>query len=402
MNAKTIFRAFAVALLVFSASAAWSADFGLNLSNTSEYSRQEDWSFSQNNQALAWFSVPVSPNAFLYVSAYYEFSGDWTKDESEITPWAFDLDRTELEGSVSGVFGPQTVLRYNVGRISLSDFSSYVVSDLSDGARLELSVGNISVYAAGGYRGLFDKEDARSFLDADDYENFADEDIYFAPRRAFAAAGVRFIEFVKDTDFGLEGYGQFDLEEKGTTTNTQYVEPFADGRIGRPFRWRLWNVTEFGYDEESFVAMAAGGSFRYSNPEARNFRITASAAWASGDAGPFRPFTGIRSKQAATIGSYSFSDLVNASVELSVTVVRGVTLSASGAALFRASDVAPAGGDPDSDAYYLGFEPSGRITFRPVTDFTLSLSGGAFFPNADLYVVDDPLYKAILSATFSL
>ena len=31
-----------------------------------------------------------------------------------------------------------------------------------------------------------------------------------------------------------------------------------------------------------------------------------------------------------------------------------------------------------------------------------SLSGGAFFPNADLYVVDDPLYKAILSATFSL
>lgn len=402
MSARTVSRTAAVLLLALASSFAWSFDFGLDLTNSSEYSTQEDWSFSQTNQALAWFTTPVSPTAALYVSGFYEFSGDWTKDDSEITPWAFDLDRTELEGTVAAIAGPESILRYNIGRISFSDFSSYVISDLSDGARLELSIGNISVYAAGGYRGFLDKDDARSFIDADDYVDFADDDVYFAPRRAFAAAGVRFIELVKDTDFGLEGYGQFDMEEKGTATNTQYAEPFIEGRIGRPLRWRLWNVTEFGYDDESFIAMAAGGSLRYSIPEAKNFRLTLSGAWASGDAGPFRPFTAVRSKQVATISSYSFSDIGKASLELSASPLRNVSVSATCAALFRASDAAPYGTDPDSDAYYLGVEPSGRVTLRPASDFSLTISGGAFFPNADLYVDDDPLYKATLSATFSL
>ena len=174
--------------------------------------------------------------------AFYEFQGVFsdTAPKTAISPLRLDLDRSELTGSFHGLFGPSSVLRYSIGRSPFLDFSARLLSGLSDGVRCDLSIGNLSAQAYAGYRGLLYKVDARSLLDESDRALYQDDKAYFAPKRAFAGLGVRAIEILAGQDFGMEGWAQIDLTGSSKPTNSFYLEPFIEGRLGRLLRWRAW------------------------------------------------------------------------------------------------------------------------------------------------------------------
>jgi hypothetical protein len=397
----------ALLALALAAAPVSAADYGLAISNDSSYAQDSATSLTQVNRAKAWGSGPLGSNADLYVSGFYEFKGSSGGDNPEFVPLRLDVDRVELQGSANGVLGPASVLRYSIGRANFLDFSSKVISGLSDGARLELALGNLSIQAQGGYRGLLYKGDALSFVNASDYALYGKDSIYFAPRRAFAGLGLRFIEFIDAHDFGLQAWSQFDLSGSSGATHTQYIEPFIEGRFGRNLRWRAWTVSEFGYDGNLFAAMAAGEQVRLSFPSLASLHITQSVAWASGASGPFRAFTPIRQSTIGPVSVFYFTDVLTLTLDFDVAPFQGSSVGASSTAILRASGNSPSwGGSMSADATgsLLGIETVAHGSASISSDASLYASFGVFIPNtATLYSADTPSrWAASISLNFSI
>lgn len=377
MKRLPIIAAALVALLAVPAAA---LDFGLVLDNSSVVNAVglDDLSLDQEDQAVAWLSLPLGTFSSLYASVVYEFAGTFhfvPADPADIRWWSVTAGRVEWEGFLP--LGDNASLAWSAGRVPLSDYSGRVVSGLLDGAKAVVTLGGIQLSAGAAYTGLTFKDYARIAIDGDDEERLSSTAQGwpgdFAPSRLVATLGARAVELLPLHDFGLDAWAQFDLEPAGTPTHTQYLEPFIDGRAGRAFRWRLWGIAELGQDPALFYAMAAGASLRFSLPEALGLRVSASCNWAGGDydaTGPMRAFKPIKAGTVASIAANAFSDAMGCSLDASLAPARGLSLGVGGAAVFKPGDSVP----------YRGVEASGRISYKPLSDVALALSGGAFFP----------------------
>jgi hypothetical protein len=385
-------------------------DFGMTLSNDSTYTHQHDNSLQQIDEALAWFSSPIGSNSDLYVSGLYEYKATHETGFSDVKPWRFDAGRVELSGTSPALFGPASTLRYSLGRVETGDFSSQVLCGLSDGARLEADVGNVSLFVTGGYRGLLDKDDAYSFLSAKDAEINADDDDYFAPMRAFAGIGAQWTEFAKEHDAGIEAFGQFDLNKDVSASdkvNTQYFEPYVRGRLSHLLDWEAWGV--FGLmetDSDLDKSAACGERLVFSLPEKSGLELTESISWASGDKGSLSTFVPIRRAPIDTTSYFAFTDILEAKLDASVSPMDRLALDLGAAAYFRNADADPEGDMPlrSDAAYYRGFEVSASASGKVSSDLSLNASSGLLFPNtASAYESGTkPRFTAELYAAFDL
>lgn len=394
------------ALSVFHASA---MDYGLTLTNDSTYTHQGEGSLEQVDKVIAWASSPLGASADLYLSGFYQFKGIYESGSNDVKPWRIDLGRTELSGSAPAVFGPSSALRYSLGRVDIGDFSTQVLSGLSDGARLEADIGNASLFATGGYRGLLSKDDAYSFLNAKDLEISADDDKYFAPKRAFAGIGARLAEFAKEHDAGFQAFGQFDLGDASSSekVHTQYFEPYVKGRLSHLIGWEAWFVYGLAETNSELNKSAAfGESVVLSLPEKSGLKITQSLRWASGDKGPLKPFAPIRRAPIDTTSYFAFTDLLELKVDASVSPIDRLLLDLGAAAYFRDSDTELESGlalRPDA-AYYRGIEISAGASGKLASDLSLNASSGLLLPNTSSAYESGtkPRFTAELYAAFDL
>jgi len=351
-------------------------DFGLDITDeTSVAGAGDEVKLYQENQAVAWLSMPVGAYSSLYASVLYQFSGDFTlapSASSAIVPYAFTAGRVELEGFRS--LDSSSSLKWSVGRVPFQDYSGRVVDSLLDGARIELALGSTLLSAAAGYSGLVFKDDADMRIDKDDTDIYADDDSIFAPKRLVLSIGARFVELLALHDFGVDGWAQFDLDSGGAVvTHTQYFEPFIEGRVGRTLRWRFWGALELGQDPEFLYALAGGARLRMTLPETYGLRLTGALSWAGGDydgTGPMAFFKPITTSSLSTVSAALFEDALSASFDAQVSPARGLSVGANIAANFESGAI---------DGY-LGTEASGRVSYRPVNDFSATFTGGAFAP----------------------
>lgn len=347
-------------------------DFGLDVINVSSFQYQDAWEFNQTDRATLWLSLPLTPVSGLYVSGLYEFTASFDPDGYTMVPWRLDIGRTEWEGNAVGAFGPSTSFKWSVGRIPLQDFSGRVLSSLVDGAAVEASFGNFSAAFSTAYSGLLNKNDIRMNLDADDTVRLSDDGVYFAPPRLLANLGVRFIEPLEGIDMGFQAWAQFDLDPEVTPTHTQYLEPYLDGRAGRSFRWRAWFILETGSDGEAFASLAGGGRGRWSFPELSGLRLTASMFWAAAATDSLRQFTPMSISPVAVVAPQSFADVTVVSADAALSPLGWATLGLNLSAFFR--------GDLSVAEPFVGYEAALSCTLKPVSDFSVDLSGGVYSP----------------------
>ncbi len=351
-------------------------DFGLNITEeTSVAGAGDEVKLYQENQAIAWLSLPVGAYSSLYASVLYRFSGDFTlapSASSAIVPYAFTAGRVELDGFKS--LDDASSLKWSVGRVPFQDYSGRIVNSLLDGAKVELALGTTLLSASAGYSGLIFKDDAGMRIDSDDENIDSDDDSAFAPRRLVLSMGARFVELLALHDFGVDGWAQFDLGSGGAVvTHTQYFEPFIEGRVGRTLRWRFWGALELGQDPEFLYALAGGARLGLSYPENHGLKLTGALSWAGGDydgTGPMASFKPVTTSSLSTISASLFNDALCASVDAQVSPSRGLSVGA-----ILAADLAPGAAEG-----YLGTELSGRVSYRPVNDFSATFTGGAFAP----------------------
>ena len=374
-----IAMAFAAACLV---SPAVALDFGVMLTDESVFSGSGSAAeLSQENRAVAWLSAPIGASSSLYLSALYEFYGDFELSpgtSSSIKPYAFTAGRVEWEGFASTAAGAR--IGWSVGRIPFRDYSGRVAAGLFDGLKLDLATGPLQAGVSAAYTGLTFKEDANILIDADDEARWLDSGAgkaLFAVPRLVVSAGARLAELVPLIDIGMEAWAQFDLDAEGDVdTDTQYFEPFVEGRFSRSVRWRLWGVAGLGQDPGFFYSMAGGGMLRYALPEALGLRVSGGATWAGGDydgAGAMRAFAPITLGSLMTVAGTAFSDALALSLDASVAPAPGLSAAVGISAAFRPGAAAP----------YLGIEGSATLSYRPVNDFSASATGGLFIPGGE-------------------
>lgn len=368
-----------IAILCMVGAQAFSMDFGSTISDSTTLSgTSAGTKINQKNIVSAWISAPIGSSSSLYVSAVYQFYGRFNLSPSagveSVRPYQFTAGRVEWEGFKS--LGTESSIRWSLGRVPFQDYSARVVNGLFDGALVEMSFGSIQIRAAGAYTGLTFKEDALVILDADDAIIMLNDDANFAPRRILASISTRFIEMVPMLDIGLDTWAQFDVQSGYFPTYTQYVEPFAEGRVGRALRWRLWGVGQFGQDGEAFYSLAAGGRVRYSIPEILGLNISASALWAGGDYdedGAMRAFLPISTASIATITGTTFSDATSLALDGSFAPSSTISGGAGAALILRPGQA--------GSGSYLGTEASLRAAYAPVNDFSATIQSGLFIPN---------------------
>lgn len=390
------------ALIAALAAPAWALDYGVDVSDETTLTGEGSAvTLSQENEVAAWISMPIGSFSSLYARALYSFEGDFRlapSSQSDVVPYTFNAGRVEWEGFLP--IGESSSLSWSLGRIRFSDHSGKAFAGLFDGASVAYSIGSIRIEAQAAYTGLSLKDDAGILMDADDEAIWAADSTWtdlYAPARLVASLRVLAVELAPRHDLGLEGWAQFDLES-GTATNTQYLEPYVEGRLGRSWRWRLWGLAEFGQDADgAFYSLGAGGSARFALPETLGFRAGLSASWASGDydgAGSMRAFAPITASSMAAVSSFGFSDVLAVSADASLSPLSGLVASLNATAMFRPGE-AGAGA-------YRGSEASLRLRYAPWTDFSASLIGGYFLANAAAAVPDDSAWTIGLTAGLEL
>lgn len=394
-----------VAVMAVLPFAAHAFDYGMDILDSSMY-LSDGTTFVQQNRATPWFSQPFGDNANLYLSGFYEFKGSFASAGTTVTPWRFDAGRSEFTGSAAGALGPRTVLRWSIGRTAMSDFSGWVLSGLYDGLHLELSVGNLTMATSVAYTGLLDKNDALLAIDSNDLLVSGDSTRYFAPRRLLGGFGLRSVELLPGHDFGFETWGQYDLEQGMSGTQSAWLEPFVEGRFGRNLSWRGWAAGEALYDGSATYSLAGGLLVRLVVPEALGLRTTGSIAWSSGSAFGLVPFVPFKSNSLDALTGFTFENIMSPALDISLSPFSWLSPTLHGAAMLRTSDlvIGSTAVRPDATGVYMGTLVTLQASIRTVSDLILNLSGGIFIPNTVDYFKADQTLKETGSvyAVFSL
>lgn len=355
-------------------------DFGLNISNNSSIAVELEDSntvFSQFNRLSLWLSFPVGSDASIYLSGFYNFSGSFSKDYSQIEPYSIDIGRFEWEGIAGAVFGDQSRLQWAVGRTQFNDYSGRVLSTLLDGAKITMGFGNIALGLGAGYTGLLNKKAALLLIDQGDFDIYEDESLYFAPGRLIAQASVLLSEVV-NMDMGLQFISQLDIGNPDGTptdkTNSLYFEPFIEGRLGRSFRWRTWYTVGVIQDPDSAVSMAGGLRLRYSDPELSALKVSLEGLWAGANAEEGKMFIPISVSVVGKASKTLFRDLSALVMDVSLSPTSWLGLGLNYAILMS-------GDFAEKENFYKGSDISANFKLNIARDLSFDILGGIYIPD---------------------
>jgi hypothetical protein len=371
-----------VAALLLCAGAAFPQDFGLTLRSLPVLTNGEpDVNVEYTGTAVPWFAVPLGEQGDLYLSG--GISAVYADEEWKPVP---ELYRFELAWRFGS--GP----RLEAGRLPYRDPLNLVMNGLFDGLAFNVDLGKTRLSAGAFYTGLLYKRTAYIVMNPGDYADYYDGDVYFASRRLVFSAGWEIPALFNTEgklDLGL--IGQVDLNEPDDEleddgkVHTQYV-------LGK-FTLPLLNYynAELGAllglieerDLDPGLCFALSGGLAWLPPGGVNDRLYLNVAASSGARNnTVRAFLPINTIAQGKVLRPRLSGLTL--VDAGYTARFRPFLSGEFTAGYFFRTDTDAYGDPeldgDSRSPLLGGEISGSLTWAPVSDISLSLGGGVFFP----------------------
>lgn len=423
-------------------SCGWGIDFGGNIENYSFMSNEgNSWdsdSWDQTDKLSLWISLISTEMMQL-------------KGQGSI---AYSKDEYDFLADVDYLYFSQIVpfdgwaFSYKVGRFFQSEFSGKVFSHKFDGALCSFSMPKCNISLGGGYTGLLTKPVSSINNTPADMVDDDDDDIYFAPKKIVALAGINFPSFMSQ-ELNLSAVAQIDLrsddlledgdkvsaEGNGGKLNTCYFGGGLSGFLSSSFMYNAFGYVQAGktltkgeteYKDEDIFAFLGGGSLTYFNSKFLYSKVTASFLYASGDDdhvtvqentdGKSSQFVPISESKLGLVFSPSASNIITAGLEYSLKpfsggkaeVMKNMQVSLSGTSFFKASEgaVSESKACNTSEDKYIGTEGALKINFRPYSDFGITAAGGVFFPNtnSDGPMAEnnrDPEIGGMLIASFS-
>jgi hypothetical protein len=370
------------AALLLCAGAAVSQDFGLTLRSLPVLTNGDpDVNVEYTGTASPWFATPLGEQGDLYLSG--GISAAYDGEEWEPVP---ELYRFEIAWR----FG--SGLRLEAGRLSHRDPLNLVMNGLFDGLALNAELGKTRLSVGAFYSGLLYKKTAYIVMSPGDSGDYYDQDVYFASRRLVVSAGWEIPALFNTEgklDLGL--IGQFDLNDTDArmSGDIKIHSQYALAKFTLPFL-NYYNA-ELGAllemmeesDLDPGLCFAFSGGLAWLPSGGLNDRLSLTMALSSGawndTARAFLPINTIAQGKALRA---NLSGLALVEGGYATRLHQSFSAEFLAAYFFRTDAHTYNNPDLDADSLspLLGGEISSTLIWAPVSDISVSLGGGAFFP----------------------
>ena len=393
--------AFLFALLLCSASLAFSIDFGLILSQEIEL---ENDHFIYTPAFTPWFSWEGDKNLSVYISNRFFFEYHNYSDNEARSGWAVPVFRSELAYSAVK-YRINESMSLEGGRIDYADAIGFAADGLFDGIRFQMDFSKGALNASVFYTGLLYKETALILMTENDIDNYFepwvdDFDYFFASRRFLAS--VRWdMPLAEKYSLSAEFLAQSDLNDTKKTLNSQYLEvavvfnPLNSMEVSGGV---IFEAMQSGGGNSS-VAFGALAGMKMEMPGSLNDLLKASVKFTTGPQNDeSTAFTPINCTSQGEIFPGILSGLLFPSLDYSVRLHN--TLFASGSFRYYIRTY----NDALQDGTCYGSELWASVVWQPFDDIRLMVGGGVFLPSfGDVYPKDtDPMGRLNVIFTLSL
>jgi hypothetical protein len=357
----------------------FSQDYGLSLRSLPSVQGEgilENFIYTGN--AAPWFASPLGEQGDLYLSG--GFSADYAAGEWKPIP---ELYRFEF------LYRFDSGLNLGLGRLARRDPLNLLMNGLYDGLSIDFDWGMSRVSTWVFYTGLLYKKAAHITISPGDYTAYSDRDRYFASRRLvlsmngeipnlFDGGGKLNLGIVEQID--LNGADPGNGRIHSLYVLAKLTRPFLD-RFNAELGLIPGMIAEEG--RAPGFCFALNGSLVWLPPGQLNNRLSLNMALSSGGWGnAVKAFLPINTLALGRVLRPKISGL--ALVETGYTARLHDALSADlwAAYLFRTDSYTytDPGLDMNSLSPLLGGEVYGGLTWAPFSDLSLTLGGGAFFP----------------------
>jgi len=410
------YRLFAV-LLCITAITAYAIDFGGTIENDSKLGLGSGNIFDQGNRISLWAQLDFSDNLVFNAKASYIFTLE--------DPLIYEVDAFALQGEFPILGDSPFMIKLNLGRFPLADFSGMVLDSLVDGLEVVYSNSFMDFRLAGGYTGFQFKKTTKVVLTKADSNDVAEDDRYFSAPRLIALAELSFPEVFLRQNLVLTALVQFDLRPpgdlikagettedptKGGYLNSQYFGIGLGGTIIPSLYYNLFGYLETGetlsyengrYEYMPILAFACGGRITWFLKDSLASILGLEVLFASGDndytsflegnsKGDANLFIPISKTELGVAFTPEIPNIFLISLEYSIKplestnnpVWSNLQTAIKATAYFRASNgfISEDGAVVGADSLFLGVEPAVITNFRPFSDLGMVLSLGTFIP----------------------
>jgi hypothetical protein len=249
-------------------------DFGGIFENETKLTLGAGEILEQNNRISGWLQLDFTDSLAFNIQASYIF----TLQDMLM----YEVDAFALQGEFPILGEAPFMLKLNLGRFPMADFTGFVLDHLVDGLEFVFSNSFMDVRIAGGYTGFLFKKTSSVIMTKADSNDIADDDVFFAAPRVIGIAEFNFPEIFLGQNITLSTVVQFDLREEddllqdGETTeditrgghlHSQYFGLGIGGTILPSLYYNLFGYVQIGetlswkgaeYEYTPILAFAAG------------------------------------------------------------------------------------------------------------------------------------------------
>jgi hypothetical protein len=385
-----------LSLAVFAAGFACAMDYGFELSNKAGYSNSSgnDW-FTDHKETL-WLAIPFTNNNDNSLSIEGSFYASKPEGSNEYRFFA-DLDLFRL--SLLPVSSGKIKIGMDIGRISVSDISTFVLNQAVDGTEMHFSLpfGNIDLLA--GYTGLQNVRTGGALMTEDDQSEAGTNDLWAqGSQRVIGKLTFQFPQLVDGIDILFEGVGQYDLRrylenDPTSTLDTVYGTLCLNGPITNTLFYNLSGTYQGGQleiDEKGSVNSVLA-SIRFDLFPAEGDQMYLQVVYVPDRSSFFDNFRPISFQTAGTLYTAGYTNLTIGSVGWNFNPSTAFNFDILAKTFLLSDSIAGFSG------FYQGTEISGGATIKATSDLRFRLDGDIWMPEGE-----NLQYKTSLKAIFAL
>ncbi|MDR3247290.1 MAG: hypothetical protein LBT39_00765 [Treponema sp.] len=349
-----------------------------------------------------WFSQVVNEELSFQLSLDFSLAYAPANSNTAGKKWrpVFQVNRAQV------LWRPLPLLAVEAGRVFFEDPMGRIASGLFDGVKVTLNWEQNTLNAALLYSGLQYKERAKIIMTEGDLGDYADNDSYFAPGRLILSAFWQ-SRYLSDKTLDLGALGQIDLRSQGEKLHSQYllgkfsfpVFSFIDVSTGA-----IIGVKE--QDSGGALSFAANLSLAFALPGALADQLSLSGYVSSGSVGPYlRPYFPVNALAEGEVFRPSLAGIYAVKLSYQLVPFKHTHLNATGRYFWRSTrDIIPGvAGLNNSTKDNLGAELYASGIWTPLSDLSLSLGGGVFFPSGPVKELGtEIMWKAAAAVILSL
>lgn len=334
--------------------------FGKTLSSPS-------FEFSENATFWTKTALTKDNSVSLNASIFYKFTHKKLFESDSTNTNSIDIPELTLSIRKNVGMGK---LSTKIGRFSVSDETSFIFDQLSDGAVLQYSANIFTLSLFAGYTGLLNAIDVTMITSEDSSFTQSSNDFYqLSPKYVPLCATIKFPSLFANQQLALETLAFIDLN------NDNYSRYYATLDLNGYLTKNLSYLVSTTFGTANFENVFNLSHINVAYSPIQYITIFADGIYASGKNGFLSSFEGFSSMPADySMSEPEYKDFIKASLSVSGTILKKAILNAGGAIVLNCQE---------TEVSYKGFQWEAGALWNIFSDLRLSSKINQFYGTED-------------------